>query len=128
VAFSKLATILGLLVSTSTTPGEGVKPGGLPEPVVTRQTFFAIPFQVNAGSQPGTEARRGANYTSPQTRVAVGNSTTGWLRSEASSCSVRSRWGILVRHPDDGSQRSNTMRTERLGRACGSWWTRRRLI
>ncbi len=41
-----------------------MKPGGLPEPVVTRQTFFAIPFQVNAGSQPGTEAAEVQLYVS----------------------------------------------------------------
>ncbi|MCL4190619.1 MAG: hypothetical protein KJZ87_02650 [Thermoguttaceae bacterium] len=64
MSFSKLATILGLLVSTSTTPAEGVKSGGLPDPVVTRQTFFAIPFQVTAGSQPGTEAAEVQLYVS----------------------------------------------------------------
>ncbi len=41
-----------------------MKPDGLPEPVITRQTFFAIPFQVTAGSQPGAEAAEVQLYVS----------------------------------------------------------------
>lgn len=64
MSFSKLATILGLLVSMSTAPEEGVQSDGLREPVVTRQTFFAIPFQVTGGSQPGAEAAEVQLYVS----------------------------------------------------------------
>jgi hypothetical protein len=49
------AAVLGLVASGTAIPEGGALDSGQVAPITTRQTFFAIPFQVSGGAPPGTE-------------------------------------------------------------------------